>query len=188
MTREEIRAEIRNERDAMSCIQAAELSGRVCERIMGMPEFKKAKRILCYMSAGREVQTNILIKASISAGYEVCVPVVRGKGLMDAVRVTEDSVMRANRFGIAEPEAGEVVLPRSIDLVLAPGIAFDESGNRLGTGHGYFDRYLADCRCPVVALAYEMKIVPRIEPGAFDVPMDFIATEKRLITCCRTGI
>ncbi|MBQ8952632.1 MAG: 5-formyltetrahydrofolate cyclo-ligase [Clostridia bacterium] len=187
MTREEIRSEVRKKRQAVSGIQVVEMSLRICEKIVTLPEYLKAQRILCYASMPEEVQTRGILWAIHHSGRKLYLPVVRRNGGMDAVRVTEDTEMKPDRMGIDTPVSGEVLPPEALDLVLAPGIAFDRAGNRLGYGKGYFDRFLAKCRCPVVGLAYELQLVDAIEPTSHDVPMNKIVTEGAVYDCTAPG-
>ena len=86
-------------------------------------------------------------------------------------------------MGIDTPVSGETLPPEKLDLVLVPGVAFDQSGNRLGFGKGYFDRFLAKCLCPAVGLAYELQLVDAIEARPHDVPMNRIVTERAVYDC-----
>ena len=183
MTREEIRSEVRKKRRAVSAIQVAEMSLRICEKIVALPEYLRAKRILCYAALPEEVQTRGILWAIHRSGRELYLPVCRPGGGMEAVRVREDTPMKPNRLGIDTPLSGEVLPPEELDLVLAPGIAFDRAGNRLGFGKGYFDRFLARCRCPIVGLAYELQLVEAIEAKTHDVPMNKVITESAVYSC-----
>jgi 5-formyltetrahydrofolate cyclo-ligase len=80
-----------------------------------------------------------------------------------------------------KPEAVRPVANDHIDVALVPGLAFDETGNRLGRGMGYFDRILQDLRGVKIALAYDFQVLSEVPTEAHDTPMDFIVTEKRLI-------
>ena len=183
MTREEIRSEVRKKRMALSAIQAVEMSLRICEKIIALPEYIRAKRVLCYMSMPDEVRTKGILWAIERGGRELFLPATRPDGLMDAVRVDRDTVYRPDSYGIETPVSGDILPPEELDLVLVPGIAFDRRGNRLGFGKGYFDRFLARCRCPAIGLAYEAQLVDAIEPAEHDVPMDKIVTEKAVYVC-----
>ena len=183
MTREEIRSEVRKKRQAVSGIHVAEMSLRICEKIVALPEYLKARRILCYAALPEEVQTQGVLWAIHRSGRELYLPVRRQDGGMDAVRVTEDTPLKPDHLGIDTPLSGEVLPPEELDLVLAPGIAFDRAGNRLGFGKGYFDRFLARCRCPAVGLAYELQLVGAIEAKPHDVPMGKIVTERAVYDC-----
>ncbi|MBO4886529.1 MAG: 5-formyltetrahydrofolate cyclo-ligase [Clostridia bacterium] len=183
MTREEIRSEVRIKRKKVSGIQVAEMSLRVCEKIVKLPEYIRARRVLCYAAMPDEVQTRGLLWAIRHSGRELFMPVARGGGSMDAVRVTDDTPMKPDVFGIETPVSDDVLPPEELDLALVPGIAFDRSGNRLGFGKGYFDRFLARCRCPAIGLAYELQLVDAIDARPHDVPMDKIVTEAAVYVC-----
>jgi 5-formyltetrahydrofolate cyclo-ligase len=97
--------------------------------------------------------------------------------------------MRANRFGIPEPTSkGRHIRPaRHLDVLLVPLVGFDSTGNRIGMGGGYYDRTLAflnrrrQWRRPrLIGIAHECQRVAAIEPRAWDVPLQAVATERRL--------
>lgn len=185
-TREELRLLIRRKRQAVSAIQVAEMSLRICEKVVALPEYIRARRVLCYHALPDEVQTNGLLREIQRSGRALYLPVTRPDGSMDAVHITDSSQIRVNRLGIPEPTEGEVLPPDQLDLVLAPGIAFDPAGNRLGFGKGYFDRFLQFCRCPVIGLAYGLQMVESIEAKPHDIPMDKIITEDRIYVCAQS--
>ena len=78
---------------------------------------------------------------------------------------------------IPYPAASPEVLP---DHVLLPMNGWDESGYRLGYGAGYFDRTLAALqrRPLVIGVTYELARLPTIHPQSWDIPMDWVVTER----------
>jgi len=71
-----------------------------------------------------------------------------------------------------------------IDVVLVPGLIFREDGFRIGYGGGYYDRFLRDAKSVVkIGLCYEMQIYEDIPVDIYDIPVDYIITEKRIIDC-----
>ncbi len=70
-----------------------------------------------------------------------------------------------------------------IDLVIVPGIGFDQRGNRIGHGEGFYDRLLKNTNIFTIALAYEFQIIEKIPIDKYDTPVDIIITEKRVIKC-----
>ena len=62
-----------------------------------------------------------------------------------------------------------------------PGVAFDENGGRLGHGGGYYDRFLAQLppETLLIGVAYEWQVLPEVPLAEWDVPLDFLVTEKR---------
>jgi 5-formyltetrahydrofolate cyclo-ligase len=70
--------------------------------------------------------------------------------------------------------------PKSIDLVMVPGVAFDRRCARMGHGKGYYDKLLENTRpeTPLIALAFECQLFPEIPVAPHDVFMNKIITEK----------
>lgn len=100
---------------------------------------------------------------------------------MEAIKCTADSIFEANVYNIPEPVSNDIVAADHIDLVLVPLLAFDENGNRVGYGKGFYDHYLKTCRddCLKVGFSY-FDPVPTIEDAnEFDVPLDFCITPQR---------
>ena len=98
-----------------------------------------------------------------------------------------------NVYGIPEPRLRNrrIHLPFAMDLLLVPLVGFDSDCNRLGMGGGYYDRTLAyllhrtHWRRPLlVGVAHECQRVEELETNPWDVPLDLIATEKRVYARC----
>jgi len=186
MSKEDVRKEKLSERLSMPSDTVAERSRAIKERLDRMPEFSNAKTVFIYVSAKNEVSTSELIGELLRSGKRVLVPVcdIARKQLI-ASELRDVSELRAGKLGIPEP-AEEFVRPAdagSIDISVIPGTAFDEAGNRLGYGHGYYDKFLCQTKAPVVALAYEFQIVGSMKPDIYDVRANKIVTEKRVIEC-----
>jgi len=177
MTRELIRETIRSKRENISVIHAAELSARIAEKVLAMPEYRQARTVLGYASLLSEVRTESLNARVLADGKRLLLPKTKGGGLMDAVQVTDLGLLRPGRMQIPELESGEGVDPEQIDLVLVPGIAFDKKGGRIGYGGGYYDRFLAGTKAVRAALAFEMQIVEDTLALAHDQKMDMLITE-----------
>jgi 5-formyltetrahydrofolate cyclo-ligase len=93
--------------------------------------------------------------------------------------------MLTGYMGIAEPDASILhrVDPLEIDMVVVPGVAFDMARNRIGYGGGYYDRFLCTLRpdCLKVAVAFELQVFDSIPAASYDIPVDIIVTEERII-------
>jgi 5-formyltetrahydrofolate cyclo-ligase len=93
-----------------------------------------------------------------------------------------DSGLVVERMGVREPAAGgQVVPPGDLDLILVPGLAFDEHGRRLGRGGGHYDRFLAGLSSARVGVAFEVQLAPQVPAGPGDERVDAVATERRII-------
>lgn len=96
------------------------------------------------------------------------------------VPATGDS-FAPNSYGIMEP-VGEVVAPEEFDAVLVPMLGFDEQGNRVGYGKGYYDRFLQRCTadCIKAGICYFAPVPLLSDTHSFDVPLDFCITPQQL--------
>lgn len=121
-------------------------------------------------------------------GARAALPVVAAKQSPLEFREWWPGVATASGvFDLPVPEGTDVVTP---DALLVPPVGFDEYGYRLGYGGGYFDRTLASMRPQplAVAVAFEICRMPTIHPQPYDVPMDFIVTERGIHHVSARGV
>ena len=162
-----LRKSIEKKRNALSTSDVLEKSSRIKKRIFEMDLFRDAQTILFYVSYGNEVYTHDMIKESISLGKTVVVPksVTKNNALILS-RLTDWNNLEVGAYNILEPkqESIEQVDVESVDLIIVPGVVFDESGNRIGHGKGYYDRLLNDSQnISNIGLAFELQMIENIE-------------------------
>lgn len=174
---------------AMGADEVATLSNQIAARLLALPEYREAKQIMSYVAFRHEVETRDIITRSLAMGKKVAVPltVSREKKLIPSQVYDFPGDLAPGCWGILEPrpETLRPVDPSEIDLVLVPGLAFDRQGHRLGYGGGFYDRFLAQLPAPStsVALAYSFQVLPEVEHGENDWPVDIIITEAEIIRC-----
>lgn len=191
LRKKEIRKEARQLRDSLSTHQIRSKSSAIESRLWQMIQEHQFKSIMFYIAFGSEVRTQSCITRAISSGVKTIVPVCSEDGkrqLLPSRLLDLHSEVEAGKFSILEPKPRfrRPFPPEEIDLVVVPGLAFDEKGHRIGYGGSYYDRFLL--RCPQalhVGLAYEIQIVKYISPSEWDIPVHKIITEDRVISCCR---
>lgn len=139
-----------------------------------------------YLSNTRdgELDTIPLLRRLWSMSKTVAVPVVTPRQPhMNFYRLASDARLLPNRFGIGEPPIGSpFVHPLRLSLLFLPLVAFDDRGNRLGMGLGFYDRFLGRIpkalRPRLIGLAHEMQRSPvQLEHKPWDVPLDGVITE-----------
>ena len=184
-TKEELRQQMRARLAMQDDTEARAKSAAIWERLSVLSEFTSASRSLIYISKPKEVDTCGLIQQLLAMGRSVCVPWFdEAKQQYVASELRDFALdLTAGKFGILEPKPGAVrpVSGDGIGAALVPGLAFDETGNRLGRGMGYFDRILRDVRGVKIALAYDFQLLKEVPVEAHDAPLDFIVTEKRVV-------
>ena len=94
---------------------------------------------------------------------------------MIAVSPAFTSKFITNSYGIPEPKEGNEMSPELIDLVIVPLLYFDKTGNRVGYGKGYYDRFLKKCRknCIKIGISYFSPTEPIEDINEFDVPLNY---------------
>lgn len=173
-------------------IAEREAKRRACERedsdraiaraLLALPEWQRAGRIFSYVSVRAETDTRGILRAAFAAGKRVAVPMCSSGGQMQAREIASPDVLVPGRFGLPEPDARTPVAPpESIDLVIAPCVAADRRGFRLGRGGGYYDRYLRLVRCPVICVCRGDALMDALPAEAHDVPVDIIVTELEVL-------
>ena len=149
-------------------------------KVFSLPEFRKAKNIMCYISLDTEVDTREIIKDSLKQGKRIFAPVIKGDNLGLAEVKCMDSDLERGPTGVLQPEneANSSFRARSIEIVIVPGIAFDRNGARLGRGKGYFDRFLSKLPNTVktIALGFDFQIKKSIPVSSRDIPVDLVIT------------
>lgn len=190
-SRRALRKELRAARRALSPAEQKHASRAVARRLGKRPEFQRANRIAFYLASDGEVDPWPLLLKAHAAGKACYLPVLRpgGRG-MHFVRYTPGDPLRPNRFDIPEPAQarGRDIPALQLDLILTPLVGFDETGQRIGMGGGFYDRTLAGLarrrywrRPRVIGLAHECQRVPEIPVRPWDVPLHAIATPQRII-------
>ncbi len=135
-----------------------------------------------FASFRSEVETGPMIRHALASGKRVILPKVSGKELALFEIRDLDKDVAPGAWDIPEPVTSHPAELAEIDLIITPGAAFDERGNRLGYGAGFYDRILSAFTGTTIALAFEAQIVPEVPTDEHDIPVKKIVTEKRVIT------
>lgn len=159
---------------------------KIKEKILALPEFRAAHKILLYASFRSEVDTLDLLKYCVDYGKIIVLPKVdRNNDELTLYRVEDMNEVVAGYMGIPEPQVheGRRMPVEEMDLIIVPGVAFDGHCNRLGYGKGFYDKLLTRGAKAKIAIAYEEQIVEYIPSEPYDIKMDKIITDKRIIEC-----
>lgn len=183
--RNNARNEIRQKRKALHEDEVAKCSELV-RRVVLEHEFLKQNRcIASYHSFSGEIDTVEINKALRLAGHHMALPVIHPeeKGLMDFYSYERPEDLILNRFKIPEPvvSAENLVQPHNLEVVIVPLVGFNEKGERLGMGGGYYDRMLKkiSCECLTLGLAYDFQLIPEIKSQPWDMPLDEVITPTK---------
>ena len=185
MTKQAIRRAMLRRRRELSHTRTREWSLRAQQRIIDSAVFARSGSVALYSAIHNEVATDALFHAARQSGKQVCYPRIVG-GLLEFFRVLQLEDLQPGTYGVATPPAVQerIVPPAAIDLMVVPGVAFDQRGYRLGYGRGYYDRCLAQSAgIAAFGLCYEFQLCPELPVEEHDRRVEALATEQRLIPC-----
>lgn len=147
--------------------------------------FKNAKTILLYASLDDEISTDFLIECALNCEKRVALPVCIDKnGNMDFYYINSFDDLVTGHFSVREPDINKcgIVTDYSNSICIVPAISYDERGYRLGYGKGYYDRFLQKYTSISVGLCYNELVKKELPINSFDIPVDYIVTQSRIIS------
>lgn len=194
LEKETLRQRQLRQRKGMDSGLVHQLSRRAQSSLAALSAFGAARTVGLYAPVGNEVDTQLLCEWALARNVIVAYPCVMQQDL-EFVRYSADCAWDLGALGIPEPRVAVqrssecVVPPACFDLVVVPGVAFDRSGNRLGYGKGFYDRFLAQCseRCVFVGLAYDFQLEECLPRESHDVCLDYVVTDTVIIECMETS-
>lgn len=155
-----------------------------CEKLLALPEFSSAETVMIYLSTTHEIDTAPIALQCWADMKRVVAPKVswEQRRMIPIEIHSLDSDVRQGILGILEPLEGLPVPVDDIDLIIVPGLGFDESGNRLGRGRGFYDRFLShpDFRAIACGLALEEQFVPEVPHDHTDMRVRVLVTDERV--------
>ncbi len=187
MNKKELRKKIIQQRDLLSAEEISIKSEQIARLLYSHPAYREAETIMFFISFGTEVDTRPMVEETIKACKVVLAPkpLPETREMIPSQLLDWDRDLVPGAYNIPEPkeEALRPYKPEAIDLIIVPGVAFDLTGNRLGYGGGYYDRFFQLLRpqVPLLALVFDLQIVPEVPVEQWDRRVDLIITEKRVI-------
>ena len=184
-----LRQQIRQQRRSLDDRSRAMAATHLTKHILASRAFRCGQRIACYLPNDGEIDPTLIIERIWELGKECYLPVLNplGHNRLEFAPFTAETQLKLNCFGIAEPDvhASKWISPMQLDLVLAPLVAFDVQGNRMGMGGGYYDRSFAFLRHRkhwrkprLVGVGYDFQQVEKLPVQHHDVPLRGVITDK----------
>ncbi|TXH03953.1 MAG: 5-formyltetrahydrofolate cyclo-ligase [Nevskiaceae bacterium] len=181
-----MRRDLRRRRNAITPEDARKAALLAACHLAGSAWLRRAQHVAVYLDYGAELGTAPLIDALLRLGKHVYVPrIAVATRRMRFLRLTAETPLRTNAYGIAEPVGRpRERRARQMDVIVLPLLGFDGRGQRLGTGGGYYDRALAaprPFRRPrLIGYGYALQQVDAVPAEPWDIRLDAAATESGL--------
>lgn len=193
MTKKELRKQYKEKRSSLSESEYQQRCERIVEKVLENFDFSTIHYLHLFLPIRiqKEIDTFPLIE-QLQSKYpqlRLVVPRVVPNSFEMEHYLYDVATITLSEWGIPEPmpDSSQKVSPQKIDTVLLPLLVFDEKGNRVGYGKGFYDRFLTECRPEVqkIGLCLE-EAVPLIEEvGEWDIPLDFCVSPQR---CYEFGV
>jgi len=179
-----LRASVLKERARINSDTWKMKSDLIAEKVQNIQEFNRADCIHVYVSMNdrNEVGTDTLINIILQSGKNLVVPVTNFKnGTLTHSMLTDLNDLKKNKWGVREPVAIYEIKVSNIDFILVPMVAADKSGNRLGYGKGFYDRFLNKSDACKVGMVFNEFLFDEIPTESFDEKLDIIVTDREVI-------
>ncbi len=176
-------------RKKLNVERAKTYSDIACNKLLSFAPLLRSGTVSCYSSKPEELQTDKLIIRLVEIGKKVALPKVDQKNnKMDFYYINSpEKDLETGFMGIMEPKTGlkKVEDVTEIDFTIIPALSVDVEGNRIGFGGGFFDRYFKsrEKRNILCGLVFDFQILECIPYDSRDVKLDFVISEKRIISC-----
>ena len=175
--RRELRLRLRAVRRGISSEAHCAASAQAQSHVIAHPSFGAAEQIALYRAFDGEVDTAMLTNAASEQGKRVLHARISERHGLDFVEA--ESWSKTN-YGLPIPN-GRTHLLTDKDLLIVPGVGFDNDGYRIGFGGGHYDRLLADCTALPMGIAFECQRLDSVPRAPWDRPVAALATELGVV-------
>ncbi|WP_225314897.1 5-formyltetrahydrofolate cyclo-ligase [Marinobacter confluentis] len=188
-SRAALRKELRQQRNALSPQEHQDAADNLAINLLGHPDLRRARHVAVYLPNDGEIDPSVYVSLARQRGLQFYLPVLHPvyPGRLVFSPFTDETRLAPNRFGIPEPAFRDGLKrpPWALDAVLFPLVGFNEAGERLGMGGGFYDRTFAFTRhtprlAPkLIGLAHECQKVSELPTESWDIPLHSIVTDRK---------
>jgi len=184
MTKAALRKKYKVLRDKLSTNDIDDLSIAVANQLLKLPVWEHTfYHIFLSIEEKKEVNTDYIL--NILSGKDKNIIISKTnfeRNTMSHFLLTDNTVLKKSLYGIPEPIDGIEIAPNKIDVVFIPLLAFDNMGNRIGYGKGFYDQFLSECKSDVIKIGLSF-----FEPELFiedvnenDIPLNYCVTPNKV--------
>ena len=178
MNKKDLRNFYRSVRKTISQNERINFNKKILTFLINSDLYLKSNLLLIYVSVNNEADTLDIISRALNDGKKVGIPYCIGKE-MTFLLVDSLDELSEGEFGIptVNPKKSKEVSALNNAVCIVPGLSFDNHGNRLGYGGGFYDRYLNKNKIETVGLCYGRCLSDKLPSDEHDIPVNYILTE-----------
>lgn len=183
-TKNSLRKSVLSFRSSLDKNDVLSMSADIFRQFLSIEKIRHASRFMLYIDFRNEVATREIISNLLDLGKEVYLPVtLKEEKKLIPKRIFSLDDLVSGAYGILEPRIDAPIIdPSLLDVVVVPGSVFDKNGYRTGYGGGYYDRFLENTDAIRVGVCFDFQLVDDVFPEKHDKRMDFIITEKSILS------
>ncbi|WP_338521784.1 5-formyltetrahydrofolate cyclo-ligase [Candidatus Legionella polyplacis] len=157
------------------------VSSIICKKISLLKQYYLSKNIALYWPIKKEINLNLLWLHSLLNKKKCYFPFMKKNKTLTFLQAKSNTPFIKNKYNILEPDytKSKKIALKKLDIIFIPIIAFDKNCNRLGMGHGYYDRTLSYKKNipTLIGVAYETQCVHHIDKNHWDININLIVTQ-----------
>ncbi|MDX1773152.1 5-formyltetrahydrofolate cyclo-ligase [Oceanihabitans sediminis] len=186
MTKAELRIAYRLKRKKLSPSKVDDYSLQIANQLLNLDIWSHSfYHVFLSIVQQEEVNTDYIL--NILSGKDKNIVISKSDfktGLLQNFLLTDNTVIKKNKYNIPEPVDGIPIAAESIEVVFVPLLAFDNKGNRVGYGKGFYDRFLSDCKPETIKIGLSFFEAEPLISDIYekDIPLDYCVTPMKAYT------
>jgi len=184
MDKKQLRLHYKNLRNNLQSDKIHHQSLTIANNLLTLPIWDKTYyHLFLTISEFNEIETEYILQILMGKDKEIVISKSYfAQRKMIHYLLTENTKIKKNEYNIPEPLDGIEVPSQKIDVVFVPLLAFDQKGNRVGYGKGFYDNFLKECRSDVVKVGLSFFEAEELisDANVLDIPLDFCVTPNKI--------
>jgi 5-formyltetrahydrofolate cyclo-ligase len=185
MFKKEIRLKYKELRRSLSENLIEELSLAIANGVLLVPIWEKTYfHIFLPIEEQKEVNTEYILHLLSGKDKEICISKSDFKTRkMTSILLTDTTIIKKNDYNIPEPVDGIEVPSNKIEVVFIPLLAYDKTGNRVGYGKGFYDKFLAECHTNTIKIGLSFFEPEELisDVTTLDIQLNYCVTPNKVI-------
>lgn len=184
MTKTELRIAYRLQRRKLTAAQLDDYSLQIANTLLQLDIWNCSfYHIFLTITEQHEVNTDYIL--NILSGKDKNIVLSKSDfktGLLEHFLLTDNTIIKKNKYNIPEPIDGIPIPVEKIEVVFIPLLAFDKKGNRVGYGKGFYDTFLASCKPETIKIGFSFFEADSEITDVFegDIALDYCVTPKQV--------
>ena len=184
MTKSELRKKYKSIRKALSESQIEDYSLKIANQLLKLDVWDKSfYHIFLTIEEQKEINTDYIL--NVLAGKDKNIVISKSNFedySMKHYLLTDNTRIKKNVYNIPEPVDGIEIQTSQLEIIFIPLLAFDNAGNRIGYGKGFYDRFLADCKPETIkiGLSFFEAESESFEVSKDDIKLDYCIVLKKI--------